>query len=100
MMTPVIAADSVGSVRAVIDAIIAAYGSVIDRRGRPGVDQARIEKFFSDARAVLGWHLGSSGKKPGTALDTVGVDKLRTYVAHESTVIIALWRERDFCGAH
>jgi len=92
----VITPESVGCVRAVVLAIIASHGSVMDRSGKPGVDRTRIEAFFAEARAVIAWHSNPDSPKPGSNLDEVPVAKLRAYVAHESTILIAL--EQDLAA--
>ena len=42
-------------VRAVIAEIIATHGSIEDRSGKPGIDQARADAFFAEARALVAW---------------------------------------------
>src|SRR4051812_23907699 len=52
----VIPADAAsGEVKAVLEDIIATHGSVPDRSGKPGVDKARIDAFFTEAKAVIEW---------------------------------------------
>ena len=41
--------------RAAIEAILACAGSEADRCGQPGVNKARVEKFFEEARAYSEW---------------------------------------------
>ena len=41
---------------ALIDLIGAHYGTLTDRSGRPGVDQARVTRFFADLQQVADWH--------------------------------------------
>lgn len=41
--------------KAVIKDIIAVYGSVADRSGKPGIDQAKVDQFFTDAVAYDAW---------------------------------------------
>lgn len=41
--------------RAVINDIISTHGTVADRSGKPGIDQAKVEAFFADATAFDGW---------------------------------------------
>ncbi|MCU0771305.1 MAG: hypothetical protein MUE94_05985 [Verrucomicrobia bacterium] len=36
--------------------ILAALGGVTDRSGKPGVDQATLDKFFAEAQALSDWH--------------------------------------------
>jgi hypothetical protein len=53
----VVTADSAeGDVRAAIEDIIATYGSTPDRSGKPGVDQARVDAFFTEVKAFVAWH--------------------------------------------
>ena len=58
--------------------ILAAYGNVPDRNGKPGVDKAKIAAFFDDAKALHAWYEeGEKIEKPlgdGTA---AAADKLR-----------------------
>jgi hypothetical protein len=42
-------------VRAVIAEIMQTHGSVPDRSGKPGIDQARADAFFAEARALVAW---------------------------------------------
>lgn len=41
--------------KAAIRDIIASVGSVPDRSGKPGLDQAKIDLFFAEAKAYLDW---------------------------------------------
>ena len=43
------------SVRAVISDIIAAVGSELDRSGKPGVGQAKVDQFFKEIQAYADW---------------------------------------------
>lgn len=45
--------------RAVIAEILTTHGSVADRSGKPGIDQARADAFFAEARAQVAWHDGA-----------------------------------------
>jgi hypothetical protein len=45
-----------GDARAAIEDIIATHGSTPDRSGKPGVDKARIDAFFAEAKAFVAWH--------------------------------------------
>ena len=70
----VIPADAAGdevATRAVIDEIIAALGSVPDRSGKPGIDVARIDQFFTDARALVDW-AGKAGEAERPLGDATG----------------------------
>lgn len=49
-----LAADTADA--ATITAIIDLLGGDTDRGGKPGVDEARINKFFDEGAAVLAWH--------------------------------------------
>ena len=54
IVTAETAADPV--VRQALVEVMAAMGSVQDRGGQGGIDQARIDGFFEQARALLAWH--------------------------------------------
>lgn len=45
--------------------IIATLGSEADRSGKPGIDQARVDKFFDQAAALVAWL--DEGEKSGAA---------------------------------
>ncbi len=53
----VIIAESAGddATKAVINEIIACSGTVNDRSGKPGIDQAKTDAFFAEAAAFDGW---------------------------------------------
>lgn len=51
--------DRAAELRAVIADIIATHGSLPDRGGKPGIDQARADVFFAEARAVIEWRDGA-----------------------------------------
>jgi hypothetical protein len=53
-VVPADAAD--GDARAAIEDIIATHGSVLDRSGKPGIDRARADAFFAEAKAIVAWH--------------------------------------------
>lgn len=42
--------------KAVINDIAACMGTVLDRSGKPGVDQAKVDAFFAEAAAFNDWH--------------------------------------------
>jgi hypothetical protein len=44
-----------GPVREVIEDAIAAVGSVTDRSGKPGIDRARCDTYFTEAEALATW---------------------------------------------
>jgi hypothetical protein len=54
VIIPESAADD--ATRAVINDIIAVAGTVSDRSGKPGIDQAKVDAFFADAAAFDAWH--------------------------------------------
>ncbi len=43
------------SVKGVIADILATHGSEVDRSGKPGVSQAKVDAFFADAQAFSDW---------------------------------------------
>ena len=43
------------AVRNAIDDVIATLGSVTDRSGKPGVNQANVDQFFTEARTLVEW---------------------------------------------
>ncbi|MBN2197153.1 MAG: hypothetical protein JW751_30385 [Polyangiaceae bacterium] len=47
-----------------IEQVISAVGSVVDRSGKPGVDQQLLDSFFEQAAAVVAWDDG--GQAEGT----------------------------------
>jgi hypothetical protein len=42
--------------RKVIEEIIAIYGPVTDRSGKPGINQAKLDQFMTEASAFIAWH--------------------------------------------
>ena len=61
----VITADSTTSadLRQALEDLSATEGTVVYRSGKPGVDKAKVEAFFKEARAWLDWH-GHAHDKP------------------------------------
>jgi hypothetical protein len=53
----IVPVDSAGddATRAVINDIIACLGSELDRSGKPGISQARVDQFFTEAAAFSDW---------------------------------------------
>lgn len=49
------AAASDDATKAVINDIIACLGAVTDRSGQPGIDQAKLDQFFTEAAAYAEW---------------------------------------------
>ena len=47
----------------VINDIIACLGSDVDRSGKPGISQAKVDQFFSDAQAFSDWHKKAEADK-------------------------------------
>ena len=47
----------------VINDIIACLGSDLDRSGKPGIGQAKVDQFFADAQAFSDWHKKAEGDK-------------------------------------
>ncbi len=43
------------AVRKAIDDVIASLGSVTDRSGKPGVNQATVDQFFTEAQTLVDW---------------------------------------------
>ncbi len=48
-----------------IEDIISTHGSMMDRSGKPGVDEKIVAKFFEDATALAAWH--ERGQSPEVA---------------------------------
>ena len=61
-IVPVGAAPDVGTQQAIQD-IITTLGGVTDRSGAPGVDQAQVEAFFTEAAALCAWHAAPGGDR-------------------------------------
>jgi hypothetical protein len=61
----ILPADSVGddATRAVIADIITCLGADADASGKPGVSQAKVDRFFSDAGAYSDWWKKAEGDK-------------------------------------
>ncbi len=74
-----------GETKEIIDAIIAAHGSTLDRSGKPGIDKARAEAFFKEVKDMLAWQDGATkeGVQPfgeGTSAAADAVRAVRTKV--------------------
>ena len=76
VITPESAEDE--ATAAVVREILATHGSVPDRSGNPGADRARIEAFFTEAKALDEW-LDTASKDP--ALLPFGDDTATAYAA-------------------
>lgn len=73
--------------RKAIGDIMVAMGSVIDRSGKPGVNQAKLDAFFTEARALVDWHAKTEITKTihplgaeGTATATAAMKAVRAKV--------------------
>jgi hypothetical protein len=53
IIPPAVASDD--AIRAVINDIIASLGTVADRSGKPGIDQAKADAFFAELTAYAAW---------------------------------------------
>jgi len=51
------------SSRAVIRDIIACLGPELDRSGKPGIDQAKTDVFFTEVEAACAWHTAEAAAK-------------------------------------
>ena len=57
----------------VIEEIIAAYGSVDDRSGKPGVTKEKLDAFFTELTAFdAWWKAGEEASKPGSGVLPMG----------------------------
>jgi hypothetical protein len=50
-----------GATEKVIEDVIKTHGSLEDRSGKPGVDQARVDAFFEEATKLSEWHKSAEG---------------------------------------
>jgi len=68
-----------GEVKEIIEAIIAAHGSTLDRSGKPGIDKPRAEAFFNEVKELLTWHDGAAkdGVQPIGDATTAAADAVR-----------------------
>ena len=66
---PVSAAGDAAT-QAVINDIIACCGSEIDRNGKPGISQAKLEQFFTEGNAFAGWYDQADAKVLPLGTDT------------------------------
>ena len=53
IVTPAVTDDA--ATRKLIEDVIATVGSVTDRSGRPGIDQALLDRFFAECEAWTAW---------------------------------------------
>jgi hypothetical protein len=61
----IIPADSAkdAATRTLIENIIACVGAEVDRSGKPGVSQAKVDQFFAEAQAYSDWQKKAEGDK-------------------------------------
>ncbi len=97
--------------RQAIADIVAAMGGVPDRSGKPGVDQATLDRFFAEAQALADWHAMAEQDKAltpagaGTAAALAAVEAVRAKVddyfarcklaAFDSRAVAALNRQES-----
>ncbi len=62
------------AVRKAIEDIIAALGSVNDRSGKPGLNQAKLDQFFKEAQTLVDWADKGEADKELTPLGLAGTD--------------------------
>jgi hypothetical protein len=56
------------AVQLAIENVIAALGAVTDRSGKPGVDQANLDRFFTETQTLLDWAAKGEADKALTPL--------------------------------
>ena len=72
--------------RAVLNDIIACFGSEVDRSSKPGISQAKVDQFFADAQAFADWSKKAEGDKailplgPATAAAAAAVKAVKSKV--------------------
>ena len=77
----VVSADAAeGDARAAIEDIITTHGSMLDRSGKPGVDQARVDAFFAEGTAFVAWHDGADPAVTRVAAAAAAVAEVRAKV--------------------
>src|SRR5207302_4289098 len=67
-IVPADAAEDEGT-KAVINEILVCLGPEMDRGGKPGVNQARLEQFFTEAQAYSDWWKKAEGNATILPLD-------------------------------
>jgi hypothetical protein len=65
------AADDAATRQAIED-VITAVGGVTDRSGKPGVDQANLDRFFAEARTLVDWAAKGEADETSTPLGLEG----------------------------
>jgi hypothetical protein len=85
----VVIAESAGSedVKKAIEEIIATLGAVTDRSGKPGINQAKLDQFFTEAQALSDWAAKGEADKSltplgfdGTAAASAAIKAVKTKV--------------------
>ncbi|HOX58425.1 MAG TPA: hypothetical protein P5205_15285 [Candidatus Paceibacterota bacterium] len=84
----IVPADSAGddATKAVINDIIECLGSVLDASGKPGINQAKVDQFFTDAAAYSDWWKKAEGNAallplgPGTEAAATAVKAVKAKV--------------------
>jgi hypothetical protein len=84
-IVPADAADN-PTVRNVIENIIDCLGAETDRSGKPGVNQAKTDQFFADARACSAWHQQSLSDKSILPLGAATADAAATVKSLETKI--------------
>ncbi|HTJ46604.1 MAG TPA: hypothetical protein VL463_31075 [Kofleriaceae bacterium] len=73
-----------GEAKRTLEDVLATHGPVPDRRGVPGVDEARVKAFFEDVRAQVAWYDAASKEAMPIGADTAAafdaVDAVRAKV--------------------
>lgn len=107
-IVPIEAASDDATKAAVVD-IMACVGAENDRSGKPGVNQAKVDQFFAEARAYADWWKQAEGDPTilplgeATAAASAAVKKIKTKVddyfarcrlaAFDARAVVALNRE-------
>ena len=76
-----------GDVKALAELVVAHVGAVTDRSGKPGVEQAGVDRFFEDCAAYDAWY--REGEASATALLPLG-DATATAVAATAAVRVKI----------
>jgi hypothetical protein len=73
-------------VKTVINDIIACLGSEMDRSGKPGVSQAKVDLFFKETQAYSDWWKQAEGNKAVLPLDSSTTAAAASYNAVKAKV--------------
>lgn len=74
------------AVKAVINDIVACLGSEMDRSGKPGISQAKVDLFFKEAQAYSDWWKQAEGNKAVLPLESSTTTAAAAYNAVKSKV--------------